>query len=136
MVADPDRIPRFERVRYSVLPSYDQRAMVREVLAMDIGIFPMFHVDESLYRGTLKTRVYMSGEAAVIAERFGENESLIDEGSDGVLAGDDEEWVDGLSALIEDQTLRRSIAKAGREKMEQSFSRENCYERLRNVILG
>lgn len=134
--ADPDRIPRFENVRYSVLPQYDQRTMVQEVLAMDIGIFPMFDVDESLYRGTLKTRVYMSGEAAVIGQRLGENETLIEDGKDGLLAGTRSEWITALETLIGDVDSRRRLAKAGREKMMREFTREKCYERLRAVILG
>lgn len=134
--ADPDRLPRFENVRFSVLPRYDQQAMVREVLAMDIGIFPMFDVAESRYRGTLKTKVYMAGQAAVIGQRLGENETLIEEGVDGLLAGSDQQWIDALERLITDVTFRNRLAAAGREKMEREFSRERCYERLREAILG
>ncbi|MDV6033129.1 MAG: glycosyltransferase family 4 protein [Phycisphaera sp. RhM] len=134
--ADPDRIPRFENVRYSVVPSYDQQTMVKEVLAMDIGIFPMFNVSESLYRGTLKTKVYMSGEAAVIGQRLGENETLIRDGENGVLAGDHQQWCDALSRLIQDVPFRRRIARAGLETIEREFTRNHCYQRLRDVILN
>lgn len=133
--ADPDRIPRFEKVRYSLVPSYDQQGMVREVLAMHIGIFPMFDVAESLYRGTLKSKIYMSGEAAVIGQRLGENQSLIDHGVSGMLASDDQEWSDALNRLIDDHAFRESIAAAGRRKIATDYSREKCYQRLRSVLL-
>ncbi|QEF99408.1 hypothetical protein Mal15_34720 [Stieleria maiorica] len=133
--ADPDRIPRFENVRYSVLPQYDQTTMVREVLAMDIGIFPMFNTAESLYRGTLKTKIYMSGQAAVIGQRLGENETLIQDGVNGLLAADDQQWCDALSRLIGDVPLRRQVAAAGLETMRRDFTRQRCYQRLRDAIL-
>jgi glycosyltransferase involved in cell wall biosynthesis len=134
--ADPDRIPRFERVRWSALPKYDQSTMAREVLAMDIGIFPMFNVGESLYRGTLKTKVYMSGQAAVVGQRLGENETLIDHGRNGMLAGNDQEWIDAMDRLIVDKPFRESIAEAGLRTIEQGFTRAKCYQRLREVLLS
>ena len=134
--ADPDRLPRFERVRFSVQTSYDQARMVRETLAMDVGLFPMFEVAESLYRGTLKTRIYMAGEAAVIGQRLGENETLIKHGENGLLAGNYQEWYDALDRLITDVTYRKQIAAAGRETIEQNFTREESYRRLRESLLA
>ncbi|MCO8121411.1 glycosyltransferase family 4 protein [Stieleria sp. TO1_6] len=134
--ADPDRLPRFENVRYSVVPSYDQQRMIQEALAMDIGVFPMFDVAESLYRGTLKSRVYMSAEAAVIGQRLGENCSLIDDGVTGLLAGSDQEWIDSLQRLIGDSVFRKRLASAGRQQMTASFSRQACYEQLRQSLLS
>ncbi|MGI9471590.1 MAG: glycosyltransferase family 4 protein [Rubripirellula sp.] len=134
--ADPDRLPRFEAVRHSVQTSYDQNRMVREVLAMDIGIFPMFDVAESMYRGALKSRIYMAGEAAVIGQRLGENESLIINGENGLLAGDDQQWVDALEQLIGDDAFRKRIATAGRSTIERSFTRDESYRRLRASLLA
>lgn len=133
--ADPDRIPRFEHVRYSVVSQYDQDRMVREALAMHIGLFPMFDVSESLYRGTLKTRVYMAGEVAVVGQRLGENETLIEEGVNGMLAGTDDQWYQALQRLIEDEAFRRRIAAGGRETIRRGYTREMCYQRLREVLL-
>ena len=134
--ADPDRLPRFEKVRVRVVPSYDQVAMVNLALMMDIGIFPMFNVDESLYRGTLKTRIYMSAGLAVIGQRLGENETMIQDGVDGLLAGDNQQWVDALQRLISDVEFRQKLAAAGLAKMRADYTRERCYQRLRDAILS
>ena len=134
--ADPDRLPRFEQVRSSVQMTYDQDRMVREVLAMDIGLFPMFNVAESLYRGALKSRIYMAGEAAVIGQRLGENETLIVDGGNGLLAGDDQQWFDALDRLITDVRFRKEIATAGRSTILQSFTRDASYRRLRESLLA
>ena len=60
------RLPLFENVRYSVLPEYSQQEMVREVLKMDIGLFPLFHVEDSF------TRVQSQPEGLQITSEAGQ----------------------------------------------------------------
>ncbi len=128
--ADPDRLPRFSNVDHSLVRSYDQKRMVQETLAMDIGIFPLFDVDESLYRGTLKTRIYMSGEAAVIGQKIGENCDLIRDGQNGLLAADGDQWLACFESLIENPDLRRRLAAGGLRTVREKFSREHCFGKL------
>ena len=104
--------------------------MVKEVLAMDIGIFPLFHVDESLYRGSLKTRVYMSGGSAVIGQRFGENCDLIQDGENGLLAGGNDEWQQSLERLIEDANLRRQLAVQGLCTIRENYTAKHIFAQL------
>src|SRR5262245_64064515 len=47
-------LPRFERIRWSATPHYTREEMVAEVLGMDIGLYPLFDVEDSLARGILK----------------------------------------------------------------------------------
>ena len=53
---DPARLPPFEAVRVTTLPFYSQEEMIREILRMDIGLFPLFDVEDSRARGILKGR--------------------------------------------------------------------------------
>ncbi len=132
--ADPDRLPRFAHTQYSVVPRYDQRLMVKEVLAMDIGIFPMFDIDESRYRGTLKTRVYMSGEAAVIGQELGENQTLIRHGFNGLLASGTEAWCESLDQLITDGPARKQMAAAGLGTIRNGYTVQHCFDRLTTAM--
>jgi glycosyltransferase involved in cell wall biosynthesis len=125
-----DRIPRFEKVRYSILQNYNQETMAREVLAMDIGLFPLFKVEDSLVRGTLKAMVYMSGGAVAVATRVGENMELIQDGKNGMLADGAQEWFDKLDKLIMDPNLRTELGKAGLKTVREHFTREHCLEQL------
>ncbi len=128
--ADPGRLPRFAKVDYSVVSSYDQDRMVREALAMDIGLFPLFNVDEAFYRGTLKTRIYMSAGAAVIGQCLGENCDLIQHGENGFLAAGNDRWIECLNALITDEALRRRLADGGLRTIRQRFTRAHCFHQL------
>lgn len=127
-------IPRFEKVRWSGLESYDHDSMIEEVLAMDIGLFPMFSGDDSLARGALKAAIYMSGEAAVVAQRYGEVQEIIEDGVNGFLAGDDREWIETITRLIERPDERRAIAARGLATVRERFSRAATFEQLRHAI--
>jgi len=126
----PERLPAFEKVRASVVPRYDQQTMVREILEMDIGLCPLFHVEDALTRGSSKTRIYMCGEAAAAVERVGENESLVTHGVNGMLAETGEEWFESLSRLVQDPPFRRQLAGNALELMRREYSAERCFARL------
>jgi glycosyltransferase involved in cell wall biosynthesis len=132
--ARADRLPRFAFTELSVLETYDQQQMAREALAMDIGLFPLFNVGESLYRGTLKARVYMSGEAAVIGQALGENCDLIQHGENGLLAADRDQWRSCLESLIKDESLRRRLAAGGLQTIRDKYTRQHCFDTLAGCL--
>ena len=127
-------IPRFERLQWSSLAEYDHEAMIREVLAMDIGLFPVFRGDDARARGALKATIYMSGEAAVVAQRYAENPSLIQDGTDGMLCSTDEEWYAKIRHLVLNPEERRAMARRGLELVRRRFSRAATFEQLRHAI--
>lgn len=128
--SDESHLPRFEYVRCSHLPSYNQEIMVRETLACDIGLFPLFHNRDALSRGTLKAMIYMSAEAAVIAENIGENPRLIQDGINGLLASTADEWQEKLDFLITNTAERRAIAGRGLETIRSKFSAPVVFRQL------
>lgn len=128
--ARADVLPRFERVQWSCRAWLDQSLMVREALAFDIGVFPMFHVGDGLARGTLKAMIYMSAGAATIAENYGENRSLIQDGVNGALAGSPAEWEQRLQWLISDRDARTALGRAGLETIRTQFSAPVVFAQL------
>jgi glycosyltransferase involved in cell wall biosynthesis len=127
-------IPRFERVRWSALPWYDQETMIREVLAMDIGLFPLWKGDDALSRGSLKTLIYMSGGAASVSQAYGDNLELVQDGVNGMLADGDDQWLDKLRRLIDDRSLRASIAEQGLATVRRDHTRAAIFDALRHAI--
>lgn len=127
-------IPRFEAVRWSARPGYDQAEMIDEVLRMHIGLFPLFQTEDALARGSLKALIYMSGGAASISEDCGDNRELVREGVNGFLARSDDEWYEKLRLLITDSDLRGKIAAAGLETVRTRYSRAAVFEHLKLAI--
>jgi glycosyltransferase involved in cell wall biosynthesis len=127
-------VPRFEHVRWSALPWYGQEVMIDEVLAMHVGVFPLFEGDDALARGSLKALIYMSGGAASVSQRYGDNLDVITDGGNGLLADSDDEWFEKLRRLIVDPSLRASIAENGLRTVHRDYSREAVFRRLRAAI--
>jgi glycosyltransferase involved in cell wall biosynthesis len=123
-------VPRFEKLRVSFVPVYDQDRMVREALAMDIGVFPLFHNGDAMARGTLKAMIYMSAGAAVIAENVGENPKLIANGVNGVLAETTAGWLAGLERLVAEPEHRRQLAENGLATIRDRYSASCVFDQL------
>jgi glycosyltransferase involved in cell wall biosynthesis len=128
--AGRDALPRLKHVRYSCRPELNQSAMIEEVLRFDIGLFPLIHDDSGRARGTLKALVYMSGEAAVVADNYGENPKLIRDGVNGLLASSADEWVDKVERLVIDRDYRLNLAKRGLNTVREGFTAEHIFTRL------
>lgn len=132
--ADRHQLPRFERVTFSCLPRYGQDEMIRETLAFDVGLFPMYHVEDGLARGNLKAMIYMSAGAAALCEDFGENRTLIQDGVNGMLAGTADEWAQKLERLVTDRAVRERIAQRGLETIRRQFSAEAVFTQLESAF--
>jgi glycosyltransferase involved in cell wall biosynthesis len=133
---DPTAYPRFEKVRFSTLPFYEQAQMVHEVLHMDIGVFPLFDVEDSVARGIMKATIYMSGGAAVVASGIGASTRLIADGRNGMLARSGGEWLEKLELLVTQPNLRRAVADGGLALMREDYNIERSFSRLEQALLG
>jgi glycosyltransferase involved in cell wall biosynthesis len=127
--------PRWERVRATYHHLYDQRRMIQELLAMDIGLFPHFDVVDAAARGTLKAKIYMAGEVAAVCQRVGENVTLVRDGENALLAAGPVEWAAKLEHLIEHAAERRALAARGLQFVRTEFSREANFQRLKAALL-
>lgn len=125
-----EQLPRFSNVRYSTVPRYDQQIMVRETLQMHVGLFPQFHVEEQLNRGTLKAKIYMAGGAVAACEAIGENNKLVEDGVNGVLADSAQQWYQQIKRLSEDADRRQRIAAAGLQTIRDQFTAPDCLAQL------
>lgn len=128
--ASPQHLPHFEKVRCTSVLEYDREAMVREALAMDIGLFPLFRVEDSLARGNGKAVVYMAGGAVAACSNIGEHTKLIEDGVNGMLANDATEWLAKLDWLVSQPEDRRRIGYAGLSTIRAELADEVCFQRL------
>lgn len=132
--ADPQKLPPFEKVKFSLRPRYSQTEMIEEVLEMDIGLFPLQDVEASRVRGILKATVYMSGEAAVVCSPIGQNLDLIQHGVNGLFASSTEEWEQAIDRLISDSELRHQLSQKGLDTVRTSFTVEEAFANLCKVL--
>lgn len=122
--------------RYSVLTEYDDEAMVREILSMDIGVAPPpFDLEDYCVRGPHKGSLYMGGGIPAVVQKAGDYIDIIRDGENGMLAGNQQEWSDKLDQLIASSYLRHKIGKKGLEVIRASRSLPAVFSVLETALL-
>ncbi len=101
---------------------WSEESEVTELQAMDIGIMPL--PDEPWARGKCGYKLiqYMACAKPVIASPVGVNSSIVNDGYNGYLAGNSEQWLAALERLIGSADLRAQMGRRGRRKVEAEFS--------------
>jgi len=133
----PQQLPTFEHVRYSVVPSYTEDDMIREVLAMDIGLFPPpVDREDFAIRGPLKALIYMTGGVPAVCQNAGDCALLIEDGVSGMLADTLDDWERKIEMLLADPRLRADIGRRGLEIVRQRNSLAAVFRMLEAALLS
>jgi glycosyltransferase involved in cell wall biosynthesis len=85
---------------------------------------PLSDDEWSKGKGGYKLLQYMSMGIAPVASAVGINNEIISDGLNGFLIKSDDEWYAKLSALIEDQDMRRSMGREARKTAVERYSYE------------
>lgn len=90
--------------------------------SLDIGVYPLPDNEESRAKTPFKTIQYMAVGLPVVALSIGGNREIIENGVNGFLVSNENEWIEKLSLLLEDASLRKKIGFAGRKTVEEKYS--------------
>jgi glycosyltransferase involved in cell wall biosynthesis len=137
---DRSVLPDFKNISLSLGPgAYNKDDMVREILAMDIGLFPVVNGDEDYKaRGSLKAMNYMAGRIPVVCQNLGECARMLVDGASGMLATSTDEWARKISVLVKDRALRTRMGQAGYEIVKTSYTHTHAAtaldQSLRSVL--
>jgi glycosyltransferase involved in cell wall biosynthesis len=88
----------------------------------DVGVYPLADDEWSKGKCGFKAIEFMACGVPVVAAAVGVNREIIQDGRNGFLAADEDEWVDKLGRLLGDPELRRRFAEAGRRTIEERYS--------------
>lgn len=89
---------------------------------LDIGIMPLENDEWSQGKCACKGLQYMALGIPAVLSPVGINSDIITPNENGFLAETKEEWLDVLSQLIDDLSLRKRIGEKGRETVQNHFS--------------
>lgn len=107
---------------------------VSNIQSFDIGIMPLTDDEETRGKCGFKLIQYMSTGLPVVCSPVGANLDIVEQGCTGLFAASLAEWTDALVKLIEDPTLRRALARAGRERVITHYSVEATGPRLLRIL--
>ncbi|PLX02167.1 MAG: glycosyl transferase family 1, partial [Marinilabiliales bacterium] len=95
--------------------SWNKTTEIGDLQGFDIGIMPLPDSEWAKGKCGLKGLQYMALEIPTLMAPVGVNTEIIEDGVNGFLPSGTDEWVEKLSLLIENDNLRQSIGKNGRD---------------------
>ncbi len=124
VVGANEKFDLIENIKYI---EWTEETEVDLISKFDIGIMSLEDTPWERGKCAYKLIQYMGCGIPVVASAVGMNKEVVDDGVNGFLVHQEAEWLDKLSLLIEDKTLREQLGKMGRKKVESKFSLEkNC----------
>lgn len=115
---------------------WKEKSEIQELSEIDIGIMPLPDDQWSKGKCGLKGLQYMALGIPTVMSPVGVNSEIIQEGVNGFLAKNTEEWVEKISLLFESNELRKKIGISGRETVEKNYSVEANQQRYLKYLGG
>ena len=101
-----------------------------DLVSFDIGIMPLTNDPWTRGKAGFKLLQYMGAHVACVASPVGINTEIIQDGINGMLAANEQEWVEKLEFLLTHPHERKIIAAAGRDNVLQQYVLEAYAEKM------
>lgn len=107
----------------------------REIQKFDIGVIPnRLEGEWNKDKQSFKLIEYMACGIATVASGFGEVPYIIEDGVNGYLANNEEEWVEKLQKLLSDPAMQARLGRAAQERMREEYCFEAVIPRMIQLI--
>ncbi len=100
----------------------------------DIGIMPLENTPWELGKCSYKLIQYMGCGIPVVASAVGMNNEVVDDGENGFLVENNQQWIEKLGFLIASESKRKNFGSKGRLKVEKSFSSKETVQTLVSIL--
>lgn len=108
-------------INYELI-SWKSETEVEDLQKIDIGLYPLPNEEWVYGKSGLKAIQFMALGIPVVASAIGANHRVIDNGVDGYLVKDINQWINSIKILCNDHTKRKEMGKNAREKVIKKFS--------------
>jgi len=110
---------------------------VAELHQFDVGITPLPDNDPWMeYKCDANMIQYMAVGVPAIGSAIGFNNELVQDGTDSMLAKDDDQWVSSLNELLDSADLRHRLGQSARKKILKSYTAQGRTREFEQAILG
>jgi glycosyltransferase involved in cell wall biosynthesis len=113
---------------------WNEATEVADLASLDVGIMPLPDLPFERGKCGYKLIQYMACGKPVVASPVGVNRQLVEHGVTGYLAETPEEWLAALRRLTGDAELRARMGRAGRAKVEATYSLQAVAPRLLRIL--
>lgn len=112
----------------------DPEQLPLAIATFSVGVMPLLDDEDARGKCGFKALTYMAMKIPAIISPVGFNQELICDGEDGFFANSEDDWVRKIELLIADPSLRDTIGRKAREKVETHFSLKRNAEKFIKVI--
>jgi glycosyltransferase involved in cell wall biosynthesis len=114
--------------------AWNKKREIEDLSSFDIGIMPLPDDEWAKGKCGLKGLQYMALEIPTIMSPVGVNTDIIEDGVNGFLAAEINEWVNKLTLLIESEQLRRDIGFNARKTVVKKYSVQSNKELFLSLL--
>ena len=129
VIADND--PGLPLKRYRFI-KWNKQTETEDLLKMHIGLMPLYDDDLTKGKCGFKAIQYMSLGIPPVVSAVGVNTEIVDDGVDGFVCHNDNEWELKMEYLLKDNEKRKVMGKHAREKIINKYS----VEATKDTFLG
>ena len=103
---------------------WDMNSYVNDIQSFDIGVMPLPDDEWTKGKAGYKLLQYMAAGIPSVASPVGVNCEIIQDGINGFLAANEDEWVEKLQNLLTSEKLRKRIGEQGKNSIKEKYSYE------------
>lgn len=118
-----NQAPEFE-LKSLEFVKWNKETEIQDLAKINIGVMPLLDTVWAQGKCGFKGLQYMALEIPAVMSPVGVNTSIVEHGKNGFLCSSRDEWKQTLINLIDNESLRTEIGKAGYKTVTQSFSVE------------
>jgi glycosyltransferase involved in cell wall biosynthesis len=113
---------------------WSQAREVEDLRSMDSGVYPLPDDPWTLGKCGFKAIQYMACGIPLVASPVGVLRQMVGHGETGFHAARADDWVRGITRLLEAPSRRAEMGRRGRERAEQSYSVDSVLPRLISLL--
>lgn len=103
---------------------------IDDLMSLDIGLMPLFDDLWSKGKCGFKVIQYLGVGVPAVCTPVGINRDVVQDGVHGLWANTNDEWIEKLSTLIENASLREKMGGEGRRKIMDAYTVQVCAPKL------
>ena len=108
---------------------------IDDLMSLDIGVMPL--LDDLWSKGKCGFKIiqYLGVGVPAVCTPVGINRDVVEDGVNGLWASTKDEWIEKLSTLVEDVSLREKMGIEGRRKIMDMYTVQACAPKLIKWIM-
>lgn len=132
-----DRMPNFRTLPVSrvIFESWHADTEVASLQDFTVGLMPLDDTPWARGKCSFKMLTYMSVGLPVVVSPVGMNIEILAHGPCGLQAQSMDDWVDGISSLIDNKAAAARMGSTGRQIVEAHYARNVIGPRLARILL-